>query len=93
MPTPRQLHYPCTCSWIQPSIGCHHTGTTVQQYFQASLAPSTKRTYMYNSGFNTFCEPYQSLDPFPVTELLLCSFAASLADDGLAMQRVKSCSI
>ena len=40
--------------------------------------------------FNTFCERYQVLDPFPVTELLLCLFAASLADDGLAPQTVKA---
>ena len=40
--------------------------------------------------FNTFCERYHVLDPFPVTECLLCSFAASLADEGLVPQTVKS---
>ena len=40
--------------------------------------------------FNAFCERYQVADPFPVTESLLCSFAAFLADGGLATQTVKS---
>ena len=40
--------------------------------------------------FSIFCERYQVSDPFPVTEVLLCSFAAYLADDGLATQTVKS---
>ena len=40
--------------------------------------------------FSTFCERYQVSDPFPVTEVLLCLFAAYLADDGLATQTVKS---
>ena len=40
--------------------------------------------------FTTFCERYHVPDPFPVTEFLLCSFAAAMADDGLAPQTVKS---
>ena len=40
--------------------------------------------------FTTFCERFQVLDPFPVTEGLLCSFAAFMADAGLAPQTVKS---
>ena len=52
---------------------------------------STKRSYdSAMRRFNTFCERYHVLHPFPVTEFLLCSFAASLADEGLAPQTVKS---
>ena len=40
--------------------------------------------------FGSFCERYHVHDPFPVTENLLCSFAAFMADDGLAPQTVKS---
>ena len=40
--------------------------------------------------FTGFCDRYRVLDPFPVTEGLLCSFAAFLADAGLAPQTVKS---
>ena len=40
--------------------------------------------------FNSFCNDYRVPDPFPVTENLLCSFAAFLADAGLAPQTVKS---
>ena len=40
--------------------------------------------------FDNFCRRYQVLDPFPVTEQLLCSFAAFMGDEGLAPQTVKS---
>ena len=40
--------------------------------------------------FAAFCEKFHVPDPFPVTEFLLCSFAASMADNGLAPQTVKS---
>ena len=40
--------------------------------------------------FTSFCDRYQVQDPFPVTERLLCSFAAFLGDEGLAPQTVKS---
>ena len=40
--------------------------------------------------FSTFCEKYRVEVPFPVTEVLLCSFAAALADEGLAPQTIKS---
>ena len=40
--------------------------------------------------FGSFCERYHVHDPFPATENLLCSFAAFMADDGLAPQTVKS---
>ena len=40
--------------------------------------------------FHSFCGVYNIFTPFPVTEQLLCSFAAFLADQGLAPQTVKS---
>lgn len=40
--------------------------------------------------FSGFCNRFEVPDPFPVTEHLLCSFAAFMADSGLATQTVKS---
>ena len=36
--------------------------------------------------FHAFCSRYKVSDPFPVTEQLLCGFAAYLADEGLSPQ-------
>jgi hypothetical protein len=36
--------------------------------------------------FTTFCEHFQVLDPFPITEGLLCLFAEFMVDAGLAPQ-------
>ena len=63
----------------------------VQRYFQDGLAPSTRRTYdSAMRKFSTFCEHYHVTDPFPVSEFLLCAFAAYMADSGLTPQTVKS---
>jgi len=40
--------------------------------------------------FHTFCTKYNVSTPFPLTESLLCSFAAYLANEGLAPQTGKS---
>ena len=40
--------------------------------------------------FHSFCTQYNVLQPFPLSEQLLCSFAAYLADQGLAPQTGKS---
>ncbi len=40
--------------------------------------------------FHGFCEQFNVVNPFPVSEMLLCSFAAFLADQGLAPQTGKS---
>ena len=56
---------------------------TVQRYFQEGLAPSTRS--VYNSAmkeFTTFCLRHNVFDPFPVTEYLLCCFAAFMAEEG-----------
>ncbi len=55
--------------------------TSVQRYFQAGLAPATQKTY--STAMNRYkCYKCMITDPFPVSELLLCSFAAYLADEG-----------
>ena len=54
---------------------------SVQLYFQNGLAPSTQRTYATAmKQFHTFCTMYNVNTPFPLSEQLLCSFAAYLAD-------------
>ena len=64
---------------------------TSPRYFQDGLAPSTRRTYdSAMRKFSTFCEHYHVTDPFPVSEFLLCAFAAYMADSGLTPQTVKS---
>ena len=40
--------------------------------------------------FNSFCFSYSIFTPFPLTEQILCTFAAFLADQNLAPQTVKS---
>ena len=40
--------------------------------------------------FHSFCTDYDIFTPFPLTEQLLCTFAAFLADQGLAPQTIKS---
>ena len=64
---------------------------SVQRYFQSCLAPSTQRTYAGAlRRFHSFCTHINVYDPFPVSELLLCSFAAYLADQGLSPQSIKT---
>ena len=40
--------------------------------------------------FHAFCTTHQVMDPFPLTENLLCSFAVYMADQGLFPQTIKS---
>ena len=40
--------------------------------------------------FWRFCEQYSIIDPFPVTEHLLCAFTAHMADGGLVPQTIKA---
>ena len=64
---------------------------SVQHYFRKGLAPSTQKTY---SGalkcFYLFCTRYTVINPYPLSEHLLCSFAAHLADQGLSPQSIKT---
>ena len=60
------------------------------QLFSGTLPPSTRRSYdSAMRRFSGFCNCYQVPTPFPVTEMLLCSFAAFLAEDGLAPPTIK----
>lgn len=68
-----------------------HLAPAVQRYFQAGLAPSTQKSYQAGMNkFYKFCTQYNIVDPFPLSEQLLCSFATYLADQGLAPQTGKS---
>ena len=62
----------------------------VQGYFEAGLAPSTRRTYQ--SGINrfiTFCSTYRIPTPLPVSQSTLCYFILALAKEGLAYSTIK----
>ena len=57
----------------------------------AGLAPFPLKSYhTAMKRFGNFCVKFNVLNPFPVNETLLCSFAAYLADEGLAPQTGKS---
>jgi len=38
--------------------------------------------------FHSFCTKYNVMDPFPVTEHLLCCFTAYMAEAGLSPQTI-----
>eukprot|EP00731_Ephydatia_muelleri_P013512 Em0007g822a len=62
----------------------------VQHYFHHGLASSTHKSYdSALRRFYSFCTKYDVFTPFPVTEKLLCYFAAALASEGLAPQTIK----
>ena len=64
---------------------------SVQFYFQQGLVPSTQKAYQAATRrFHNFCMKYNLMNPFPVTEKLLCSLIAFLANEGLAPQTCKS---
>ena len=64
---------------------------SVRFYCQQGIAESTQRTYKAGiKQFQGFCTLYQVYNPLPVTELLLCQFAAFLANQGLAPQTAKT---
>ena len=63
--------------------------TLSQLLFQKSLASDTRNTYASaNRRFITFCRDF-SIEPLPVTEQILCTYAAYLAAKGLSHQSVK----
>ena len=69
-------------------LGLAALAPVVQRYFSDGLGSSTRRSYdSAMKRFTRFCDRYRVLDPFPVTEGLLHSFAA---DADLAPQTVKS---
>ena len=63
---------------------------SVQAYFSQGLAQSIQKSYGAEmKRFHGFCAQFNVSSPFPVTEYMLCSFAAYLADSGLAPTTVK----
>ena len=68
-----------------------HLDQAVQHYCLLGLAPSTTRVYKAaEKRFSAFCVQYNITQPFPVTELLLCRFVASMAREGLAPNTLKT---
>ena len=63
----------------------------VLQYCNLGLAPATNRVYKSAvNRFSAFCAKYKVTHPFPVDELLLCRFIASLAREGLSPATIKT---
>ena len=73
------------------SLDLHSLDGAVQAYFAAGLAKSTHRTYeTVGKRYTDFCRDF-ALNPFPVTELILCYFVACLGQQGLAPTTIKAC--
>ena len=84
-PEPSERHAPQQ----QTRLELASLDTVVQGYFEAGLAPSTRRTYQ--SGINRFykfCTTYQIPTPLPVTQSTLCYFISALARDRLAYSTI-----
>ena len=63
---------------------------SVQSYFTQGLAQSTQKSYnAAMKRFHSFCTKFNVQSPFPLSEYMLCCFAAYLADEGLAPQTSK----
>lgn len=63
----------------------------VQWYLQRGLAPSTHKTYQTGiCKFINFCNQFHICNPIPVSQHLLCYYAACLASLGLSPVTVKS---
>ena len=62
----------------------------VHDYFKQGLAKSTDRVYSSAKlRFWSFCSHY-NLVPIPLTETVLCKFAACLGREGLKFQTIKT---
>ena len=62
----------------------------VASYTAAGIAPSTRKAYnSAHKRFHFFCTHFAIVNPFPVTESLLCYFVAFLAREGLAPSSIK----
>ena len=62
----------------------------VRRYCDRGIAESTTRTY--KSGLNrylSFCNRFGLSAPFPVSEIILCYFVTSLAQEGIAPATIK----
>ena len=64
---------------------------TIHGYCYLGLAQSTHKAYKVAvNRFTAFCAKFNVVNPFPVDELLLCRFVASLAQEGLSPSTIKS---
>ena len=89
-PCPSPVSLPLL-SLLLDRLDVSHFATSVQQYFQEGLAHSTRKSYQAAMRrFYKFCTTYSINTPFPLSEQLLCSYAAFLADQGLTPQTIKS---
>ena len=62
---------------------------SVEQYFSASLAASSMKTYSTRQKhYLEFCSSF-SLSPLPLQEHTLCQYAAVLANKGFATSSIK----
>ena len=62
----------------------------VQHFCEQGIATTTRKTYQSAlRRFADFCSRYNVLTPFPVSESLLCYYAAFLATDRLSPQTIK----
>lgn len=68
----------------------HRLDQAVLRYYQAALTPSTHKTYKAaEKRYLTFCINF-SLSPLPVSENILCYFAACLGQEGLAYSTIRT---
>ena len=68
-----------------------HLDPAVQFFCKKGIADSTHKTYQSAlRRFGTFCSSYGILSPFPVSEALLCYFAAAMGCERLAPQTIKT---
>ena len=72
------------------AINIHSLDSVVRSYYTAGLATSTHKSYASAKRcFLAFCENF-GLKPFPVSESVLCYFAACIGQQGLAHTTIKS---
>ena len=63
---------------------------SVQQFYAAGLAPSTKAVYKAGQQkFVKFCTEYNIKDVLPVSQELLCYYVSYLGREGLAFSTIK----
>ena len=63
---------------------------SVQQFYAAGLAPSTKATYKAGQlKFIKFCVEYNIKNVLPVNQDILCYYVAFLGREGLAHSTIK----
>ena len=64
---------------------------SVHQYFEAGLAPATRKTYSAGiKKYIHFCSLSGITDPLQVSQQILCYFIAYLANNGLSSSTIKT---